>query len=433
MALVNILKWLTASSLSIAWVWAAWHSRSPYFLMARDGFFWMWILFGSAALLWLVFGKRRAVRRFRARHLLAAAALMAAVFAGRDRFRHYQNRELVLATPAGKMPGIGNHLMVGWLGFEETRALAAKGAIAGVFLNRRDFPKGVTIPEIRRTVDALQLARREAGLPVLWIATDQEGGTVEKMSPPLPKLPALKDLIETAGPEEMVRVVTEYAEAQGKALADAGFNMNFAPVVDLMPAHAPDALDFHSRIATRALSADPAIVALAGEAYVKGMERHGVMAVLKHFPGLGRVPADTHHFAAALDTPAAVLDENDWVPFREISRSTNAGVMLSHVRVTALDADQPASCSAAAVRLLRDRWGVKGMLVTDDFSMAPISHGRGGMVAAARRGMAAGVDLILLSYDGEAVYDLLGEELAGTKKPDRFPCPASDLDWLGDR
>ena len=212
---------------------------------------------------------------------------------------------------------------------------------------------------------------------------------------------------------EIVRRVTAYADAQGRALAEAGINMNFSPVVDLRPASPPDALDLHSRIASRALAADPETVALAGETYVRTLAKHGVTAILKHFPGLGRVPADTHHFAASLTASPADLHATDWLPFRGISRNTGAGIMLGLVRVMSLDPQHPASCSSAVIRgLLREKWGVTGLLVTDDFSMTPIFHGPGGIVRAARTSMAAGVDLILLSYDSEAVYDLLAAELA---------------------
>ena len=235
------------------------------------------------------------------------------------------------------MPEIGKHLIVGWLGFEETRTLAAKGAIAGVFLTRKDFPLGASSEDIRRTVDALQTARRDAGLPSLWVATDQEGGPVAKLSPPLPVQAALGSLLtDLDGPE---------------------------------PARAAEIV---SRVT----------------AY-----------------------ADTHHFAARLDASSADLTITDWVPFREISQRTEAGIMLSHVRLTALDPDHPSSCSRATVKLLREKWGATGLLVTDDFSMSPIFHGRGGIVSAAEQSRVAGVDLILLSYDAAAVYDLLAANL----------------------
>jgi beta-N-acetylhexosaminidase len=410
--------WLAAGLTSAIWVFVAANLRSPYLLAVREGAFWLWVVVGLVASVFVLLQRKHLLSRFRPLHLVACAALLGMGLAGTGKWRHDQNRRWVAKTPAAKMPEIGRHLVIGWLGFEETRALAAKDAIAGVFLTRRDFPKGAGIREIRWTVDALQSARREAGLPPLWIATDQEGGPVAKLSPPLPAQPALGTLLrdfdgpglssQPARAAEIVRRVTTYAEIQGQALEDAGINLNFAPVVDLRPASPPDRLDRNSRIYNRALATDPATVALAGETYVTVLAKYGVTAVLKHFPGLGRVPADTHHFSASLDAPVADLIDKDWLPFRQISQHTKAGIMLSHVRLTAIDPDHPCSGSSAAVKLLRDRWRAEGLLVTDDFSMAPISHGPGGIVRAAKNSMAAGVDLILLSYDPETVYDLLG-------------------------
>ena len=393
--------------------------RSPYLLAVRDLAFAIAAASGFLAGVCLILQRKRILTRPNPIHLLTCAILLGGLVAGHGRWLHFHHRRMVAAAP--RMPELGNHFVIGWLGNQETKSLAAKGGIAGVFFTSRNFPAGATSSDIRGIVDELQEVRRNAGLPPLWIATDQEGGPVAKLSPPLARQPGLGTLLaDLDGPDlasqpartaEIVRRVTTYADAQGSELAAAGINLNFAPVVDLRPAHPPGALDFHSRITTRALAADPATVALAGETYVRVLAKHGVTAVLKHFPGLGRVSADTHHFSAIMDTPADDLAASDWLPFREISSRTKTGIMLGHVRVNALDPDHPASCSPAVVRHLRETWGFTGLLVTDDFSMAPIAHGTGGIARAAEECMAAGVDLILLSYDPSAVYDLLGAEL----------------------
>jgi beta-N-acetylhexosaminidase len=421
--MLSIAWWLVGGSGAAVWMFAAMNLRSPYLLPMRSAAPWIWMAAGLLAAGWLCFRGRRGFSRLLPVHLIACVALLSGIVAGRGHWLHIQNRKTVMDTPSERMPEVGKHLIIGWLGFEEMRVLAAKGGIAGIFLTSHDFRHGVTVGEIRRTVDTLQSARREAGLPQLWIATDQEGGLVEKLSPPVPEQAALGSLLLNldgpglaADPErsaEIVRLVTDYAEVQGRALAEAGINLNFSPVVDLRPATPPDVLDLHSRIASRALAADPATVALAGETYVRTLAKHGITSVLKHFPGLGRVSADTHHFAASLTEAPAVLHATDWLPFREISGNTGAGIMLGHVRLASLDPEHPASCSSAVMRgLLRNQWGVTGLLVTDDFSMTPIFHRPGGIVRAARTSMAAGVDLILLSYDAEAVYDLLADGLA---------------------
>lgn len=405
--------WLAALLVSSAWIFVALNLRSPYLLAFRQWVFGLWLAGGLIAAATAFLMRKSFFSGLHPLHTLWLAALLGGCFASSARWQHYQYRKAVERMTRGDVPEIGKHLMVGWLGYDEVRALAVKGAIAGVFITRGDFSNKTTAAEIFRTIEELQISRTSAGLPRLWIATDQEGGAVEKLSPPLPKQPALASLLmKFDRTDDIIREVTKYAEEQGRALAEVGINMNFAPVVDLIPKHPPEVLDFHSRIAMRALSADPERVALIGDTYVRIMARNGITAILKHFPGLGRVPADTHHFAADLDASVADLDASDWLPFRKLSSQTSAGIMLGHVRVLSLDAENPASCSSVIMRdLLRKQWGVTGLLVTDDFSMTPIFHGRSGIVGAARKSLAAGIDLILLSYEAEAVYDLLGAEL----------------------
>jgi len=418
---------IAAVLFSAGWILVALNCRSPYLLRYRDELPWSFAAVGLVAMLVLL-KRGEGLLRLAAVGVVAGALISCGI-----QWKHDRNRRLVRATSPGNMPEIGKHLMIGWLGREETRALAIQGGIAGVYLTNRNFPAGTSSSDIRRVVDGLQEARDAAGLPRLWIATDQEGGVVSRLSPPLKPQPGLGSLLVSLdGPglwndpvraEKIVRLVTDYAEVQGKALAEAGINMNFAPVVDLKPASPPGRLDFHSQISTRALAKDAEVVALAGETYARTLARHGVLAVLKHFPGLGRIPADTHHFSVRMDTPVAELETSDWVPFRRTLQRTNAAIMLGHVRLAALDRERNASSSPMVTRLLREDWGFKGLLVTDDFSMAPVSHGKGGIVRAARESMAAGVDLILLSYDAEAVYDLLGRSCGAVRTS---PAPGTD-------
>jgi len=157
---------------SAAWVFAAWNLRSPYFLLVRETVFWLWLAGGALAAAWLVCQRKTLFARLRPLHLTIFAALAGGILAGHGRWLHEQHRRRVVATPLERMPPLGRHLVIGWLGLEETRTLAAKGAIAGVFLTSRDFAPDAGLAEIRRTVDALQAARREAGLPRLWIVTD---------------------------------------------------------------------------------------------------------------------------------------------------------------------------------------------------------------------------------------------------------------------
>jgi beta-N-acetylhexosaminidase len=151
-----------------------------------------------------------------------------------------------------------------------------------------------------------------------------------------------------------------------------------------------------------------------------------VRGTLKHFPGLGRVERDTHlHPARLSETPAELAA--DWLPFRSLAGHAGSALMLGHVTLEALDPQRAASHSPTVIRLLRSDWGYDGVLVTDDLNMGAVYNLGIGKVAA--EALAAGVDLILVSYDPRQVYralhgaaialssgELPAETLAGSAK-----------------
>ena len=108
-------------------------------------------------------------------------------------------------------------------------------------------------------------------------------------------------------------------------------------------------LDFNTLIGYRAISDDPMTVADIARSYVSWLEASGVGATVKHFPGLGRVRTDTHHFSADLDTPLAELEASDWIPFRKVLAGSKAQLMIGHVTLTTVDPDRPASHSRLVV------------------------------------------------------------------------------------
>ena len=106
-------------------------------------------------------------------------------------------------------------------------------------------------------------------------------------------------------PDVRAEKAEAFGRTHGQELAALGVNQNLAPVLDLRPEPKRNRFDFNTLIGQRAISDDPAIVADIARAYVTGLEASGVGATVKHFPGLGRVRTDTHHFSADLDTPLA--------------------------------------------------------------------------------------------------------------------------------
>ena len=195
-----------------------------------------------------------------------------------------------------------------------------------------------------------------------------------------------------------------YGERQGRGLAELGVNLNLGPVVDLRPTDKPwpDPL---SNIAARAIASDPQRVIEIAGAYLDGLSAVGVHGTLKHFPGLGRVRTDTHlHPARLNDTPDEFVA--DWQPFRQLADHPAAAIMLGHVTLTAFDAKHAASHSSAIVdEVLRQSWGYDGLLITDDLNMGAVY--RRGIGCVAGEALAAGVDLVLVSYDPRQIYRAL--------------------------
>ncbi|MEQ1712961.1 MAG: glycoside hydrolase family 3 N-terminal domain-containing protein, partial [Hyphomicrobium sp.] len=318
----------------------------------------------------------------------------------------------VLAADPTRLEKLGRHLMAGIDDMAEVRRLIEAKAIAGVFVTRRNL-RGRTAAAIRAEIESLQALRRTTGLPPLWIAADQEGGLVQRLSPPLPRQQPLSRIVAShAVPAERKAAVLDYAWRQGAALAAIGVTVNFAPVVDIDHG-LRNPRDAHTRIGRRALGRDALAVAEAASWYCDGLRDAGVTCTRKHFPGLGRVLVDTHVAQATLDGPLRRLSTSDWVPFAQPAGSTMADwTMLGHVRVNGLDPDTPASASKAVVDLLRQELNVSGIVITDDFSMGAIQKSTLGTGGAAVAALNAGVDLVLVSFFPREIYVVLEALLA---------------------
>lgn len=319
-----------------------------------------------------------------------------------------ERKAAVLAAPPDVLKRIGRHVISGFYSPETIKPLLERGAIGGVFVTARNAHRQ---NKSRLATELAQLRKvaTEAGQANFWIATDQEGGSVSRLSPPLPYQVSLPRLIrELKTPEARQQAVTAYAEKQASNLASLGINLNFAPVADLNHNVRSDT-DRFTKIRYRAIAADPATVTEVARTYCDALAEARVYCTLKHFPGLGRVHGDTHITSAQLKASANELEKTDWVPFREVLTSTPAFVMISHAHVTSIDPDRPASTSEKVVQeVLRDKWKYDGIVITDDLVMGAITRRyKGGIGAAALDALNAGNDIVLIGNDGDQIYEVL--------------------------
>jgi beta-N-acetylhexosaminidase len=408
--ILNLALGVVRFAAAILLLYLAWQWRSPLFASTRTTALVLSIavplaLIAAELLIWRISARWRPATLVYGATALVAFLALALTLIFELQFR-WMRQEVLRADPA-RLERLGRHLIVGYRSEAGLRELIERKAVAGIFITAHNV-RGKDADAIRREIEALQAIRRAQGLPPLLITTDQEGGGVSRMSPPLPRPPTLGEIVRSHRDEaERRNAVRTHAADVGRALAGLGINVNFAPVVDLDHGVVnPD--DRYTRIGTRAISSDPEVVAgVAGE-YCRGLAQQGVHCTLKHFPGLGRVFEDTHRENATLSTPVDELAKSDWVPFRQLMQHKATFTMLAHARLAALDRDRPASFSAAVVSgLLRRDWKYDGILVTDDLSMGAAYRSANGLGAAGIAALGAGVDLILISYDPDQVFPIL--------------------------
>ena len=390
-----ILVWLAGP----VFIFAAVNKNDPYLISLRGPGN---IVLAAASIIAVVVLIRRGYwrRGITGRLLILLWCLPSLAMLGAHASFEWRKRD-VLQTDAAQARSLGRHFVVGYSSFPEVAVLAEKGLISGVYITRHNIV-GSTAARLKEEVAALQEKRRAAGLPPLIVAADQEGGIVSHLAPPLTKLPALSALASLA-PDVRAEKAEAFGRTHGQELAALGVNLNLAPVLDLRPELKRNRLDFNTLIGQRAISDDPAVVADIARAYVNGLEASGVGATVKHFPGLGRVRTDTHHFSADLDTPVDELEASDWIPFRKVLAGSKAQLMIGHVTLTSVDPGRPASHSKRIVDgIVRKKWNYQGVVMTDDLVMGAIYQRN--VCTAVVEALNAGVDLLLVAFDGAQYY-----------------------------
>ncbi|PNW10918.1 beta-N-acetylhexosaminidase [Microbacterium testaceum] len=253
-----------------------------------------------------------------------------------------------------------------------------------------------------------------AGAPELWVATDQEGGTVQVLKGPgFDRIPSA---VEQATQTDAA--LRSAAAAWGAQLAQAGVNMNLAPVADIVTSPEFAASNPPIGALAREYGYDEGTVAAKVGAFAAGMRDGGVMPTLKHFPGLGHVDENT-------DTRTGVTDETvtadgaDVGVYDNVLPQGDAIVMMSTAIYAQIDPGAPAAFSPAVVNVLRDRVGFDGVITVDDLSAArqvqPWSPADRATLA-----VDAGVDLLLVSADPSVYPEMRQAVLARAQSDPAF-------------
>lgn len=273
---------------------------------------------------------------------------------------------------------------------DSTRGVLSQAAPAGFLLLGRNVTGE---SQLRSLTASLQEAAGSAGAPGLFIAADQEGGTVMRVKEGVPRLPSTRDLAATSSPVE----AQVLAEETAAGLLSQGVNMVLAPVADVVT-------DRDSFLFSRTYAGEPDVVSDFVAAVVQGYVENGVVTVVKHFPGHGSAPGNSHTAIPVSTATQAEFERVHLPPFQAAIAAGADGVMMGHLLIPAYDRLRPASQSEAIVKdLLRLDLGFTGLAVTDDLEMAAAA-GREGQVGtatamelgeAAVSALTAGCDLLI--------------------------------------
>lgn len=269
----------------------------------------------------------------------------------------------------------------------DAAAFLAEYPLGGYLLFRRDLQDAQGNWLTREAFLAQMEADRQAAEIPMFFGTDEEGGTVCRVSQN-PELFAKR----FASPQKLFQqggldAVRQDAADKSAALLALGININFAPVADVSTKR-----DY---MYDRTFGQDAQATADYVTAVVEEMERAGIGSVLKHFPGYGS-NGDTHTAAVIDRRTREQLDECDLVPFAAGIRAGATAVLVSHNIVECMDDTLPASLSPEVHRVLREELGFDGLILTDDLAMDAVK-GYTENGSAAVLALQAGNDMVVTS------------------------------------
>lgn len=249
----------------------------------------------------------------------------------------------------------------------------------------------------------------------LFIAVDEEGGRVARLGNAdigITQYPTMKEV----GEMRDSIVAGEIGKNLAKELLGLGFNVDFAPVADVMTE------ERNTDIGDRSFGTDTAIVSEMVSAQVSKMQENGLIATVKHFPGNGSTEVNTHNGIGVSNRSLDDLRSCEFLPFKAGIEAGVDMVMVGHIAIpNATGDDKPASLSEAAVEgLLRGELGFTGVVVTDALNMGAVTDTYS-PYEAAKLAILAGADVLLMPGDVKETAAALEEAVkSGEISEDRI-------------
>lgn len=272
---------------------------------------------------------------------------------------------------------------------EKSREMIREDKVGGIIFFKDNL---VNANQIVTLLNSIKAENMQQQYP-LFLGIDQEGGRVTRI-PELNNLPTNKQI----GKKDNPALAFQLGELLGKQLNAFGFNLDFAPVLDV------DSNPNNPVIGDRSFGSDPKLVSELGISTMKGLQSENVISVIKHFPGHGDTEVDSHIELPIVSKNMKELQALEFIPFQNALKSGADVVMIGHILLPEIDANKPSSISNVVItKILREQLKYEGVVMTDDMTMKAILDNYE-IGEAAVEAVKAGNDIVLIAHDYEKVH-----------------------------
>ena len=292
---------------------------------------------------------------------------------------------LFIVTPES-ITGVNTAVQAG----EGTKSALEKYPVGGLIYFKKNIQSEEQIKEmVEKSVSYCKYP--------MFIAVDEEGGEVARLAEGL-KLQNVGKMSEIGNTGDTNKAY-EAMKTVGSYMTSYGFNLNFAPMADVLTN------EDNVSIGDRSFGSDANMVAGMVTAAMNGLEENGVTACVKHFPGLGDAAEDTHNGLVVIDKSLDELKQAELLPFISAIENGANMIMVGHVSLPQIIGDNtPATMSKEVIsELLRSELGFNGVVITDAMNMGAITEYYGADEAAIRA-FRAGADMVLMPENFETAY-----------------------------
>ncbi|MET1013871.1 MAG: beta-N-acetylhexosaminidase [Paenisporosarcina sp.] len=276
---------------------------------------------------------------------------------------------------------------------KNTRSLINDNHVGGIILYTTNMKNS------KQTLQLLNQIKKvnEQNTFPLFLGIDQEGGRISRLPNEITNLPTNEEIGKINTPSYSY----ELGKLLGRELNAFGFNMDFAPVLDINSN--PD----NPIIGNRSYGNEADIVSELGIQTMKGLQSQHVISVIKHFPGHGDTAVDSHLKLPIVDKSLNELKQLELIPFKQAITNGADIVMIAHILIPKLDPKFPSSMSKPIItNLLREQLGFNGVVITDDMTMKAITDNFD-IASSSVQSIKAGSDLILVAHDYSKIISVI--------------------------